>query len=95
MANEATSRVAGLLDETASAHHTFEQEELGGERDEEWARWYAERALERGLGDVLGSTPSADDLAQVLSDATADHESEGSDQPWSRYAATRVVERLA
>jgi hypothetical protein len=94
MTDERTSRVAELLSETASAHHTFEQEELGGERDEQWARWYADRALEHGLADALGSAPSAEQIAGVLTEATADHEREGAEVEWSEYAAGRVVERL-
>lgn len=41
-----------LLVETADAHGRFEEQQLGGERDEEWPRWYGAymaRALaERG-----------------------------------------------
>ena len=31
-----------LLREAEKAHGQYEKEELGGERDEEWASWYAE-----------------------------------------------------
>ena len=31
-----------LLREAEKAHGQYEKEELGGERDEEWAAWYAE-----------------------------------------------------
>ncbi len=31
-----------LLREAEAAHGQYEKEELGGERDEEWAPWYAE-----------------------------------------------------
>jgi len=30
-----------LLVETADAHGRFEEQQLGGERDEQWPRWYA------------------------------------------------------
>jgi len=30
-----------LLVETAEAHGRFEEQQLGGERDEQWPRWYA------------------------------------------------------
>jgi hypothetical protein len=31
-----------LLREAEAAHGTYERDELGGVRDEEWAPWYAE-----------------------------------------------------
>jgi hypothetical protein len=31
-----------LLREAEAAHGQYERDELGGERDEEWAVWYAE-----------------------------------------------------
>ena len=31
-----------LLREAEKAHGQYEKEELGGERDEDWASWYAE-----------------------------------------------------
>jgi hypothetical protein len=31
-----------LLQEAEKAHGQYEKEELGGERDAEWAPWYAE-----------------------------------------------------
>jgi hypothetical protein len=31
-----------LLREAEEAHGRYEKEELGGERDEDWASWYAE-----------------------------------------------------
>jgi hypothetical protein len=45
-----------LLREAEKAHGQYEKEELGGERDEEWAPWYAEfivnalRERAEGLG---------------------------------------------
>jgi hypothetical protein len=41
-----------LLKEAEAAHGKYEAEELGGERDEEWAAWYAEyivKALGEGV----------------------------------------------
>jgi hypothetical protein len=94
MADERESTVAQLLDETESEHGAYEQEELGGQRDEEWASWYAGYALEHDIGDVLGTTPEIGRLAEVLTEATAEREREGSEQGWSEYAAAMVVDRL-
>jgi hypothetical protein len=95
MADERESTVAQLLDETESKHGAYEQEELGGERDEQWASWYARYALEHDIGDVLSTTPEIGRLAEILTEATAEHEREGSEQGWSEYAAAMVVDRLA
>lgn len=37
--------LAGLLREAEAAHGEYEKQELGGERDEDWAEWYAEFIL--------------------------------------------------
>jgi hypothetical protein len=89
-----TARITELLSETASAHHSFEQDELGGARDEEWAQWYAGRLLEQGLAESLGGSPSRDEVVEVLTAATADHEAEGGETEWSEYAATRLAHDL-
>jgi hypothetical protein len=35
-------KLTRLLREAEGAHGQYEKEELGGERDAEWAAWYAE-----------------------------------------------------
>lgn len=95
MADERTSTVAKLLDETESEHGAYERDELGGERDEQWATWYARYALDHDLGGTLGTSPGIEELAGVLTEATDAHEREGSDQGWSEFAAAMVVDRLA
>ena len=94
MADERIERVTQLLDEAESAHGTYEQEQLGGQRDEQWARWYAEYVVERDLGGVLGTTPTIEEVDAVLTEATEDLEREGGDREWSEFAAERVVSRL-
>lgn len=34
--------LATLLEDAADAHHRYEQEELDGETDADWAQWYAQ-----------------------------------------------------
>jgi hypothetical protein len=89
-----TARITELLSETASAHHSYEQDELGGARDEEWAQWYADRLLEQGLAEPLGGSPSRDEVAEVLTAATEDQAAEGDGVEWSEYAATRLANEL-
>jgi hypothetical protein len=48
-----------LLREAEAAHGRYEREELGGERDADWAPWYAEfivNALREGGGQGEPST---------------------------------------
>jgi hypothetical protein len=94
MTAETKGRIAELLSETADAHHTFEQQELGGQRDEEWADWYAKRLLERGLGDLVGQEPSEAELGALLERATEEHEREGASEDWSQFAAERIANQL-
>jgi hypothetical protein len=39
--------LAELLRETSKAHGRYEQEELGGQRDDDWPTWYAQYLVER------------------------------------------------
>jgi hypothetical protein len=94
MTTDDRARIADLLGETAEAHHGYEEEVLGGERDEEWARWYADRLLERRLGDLVEKTPSAEELAGLLEEATEARERERAAEEWPQFAAAWIVERL-
>lgn len=38
--------LADLIERAAEAHHIYEQQELDGERDEDWAGWYADWILD-------------------------------------------------
>jgi hypothetical protein len=91
MTSESESRVAALLSEAADAHHTYEQEELGGERDEAWAAWYARYALDRGLDGMVAQAPSPERLTELLTEATEEHEREGSSEDWASFVAARIA----
>jgi hypothetical protein len=49
--------LAGLLREAEAAHGKYEQEELGGVRDEEWPAWYAEFIVKARRERAEGSKP--------------------------------------
>lgn len=51
--------LTGLLREAEKAHGKYETEELGGVRDEEWARWYAEFIVNARRERAGGDAPSA------------------------------------
>jgi hypothetical protein len=42
LADVTKEELAGLLREAEEAHGQYEKEKLGGERDADWASWYAE-----------------------------------------------------
>ena len=88
--------VRDLLLEAETAHGVYESIDLGGVRDQDWARWYGEFALEHGLEDVVGHRIPLDQIGPFLSKAYAEFEqrdpkpSEG----WANFVARRVVEAL-
>jgi hypothetical protein len=49
--------LARLLREAEEAHGRYEQEELGGERDEDWPAWYAEYIVNALRDRGEGSSP--------------------------------------
>ena len=76
-AKPADADLVSALNDAGQAHHDYESNFLKGERDEQWAGWYAAYVLGR-LGDFTSPTsltrwlidaPSADDWAA----STAQH----------------------
>ena len=45
MKNLSVDELAVLIKKASEAHHQYEQDELGGERDEDWHVWYAKYIL--------------------------------------------------
>ena len=85
-----------LLAETESAHGEYEATELHGGYDDEWARWYAQYAVDHGIDKVLGRAITADELAGFL--ARSWDEAQRSDpkrsEPWPAYTARRIAAEL-
>ncbi len=65
-----------------AAHHEYEQNVLGGERDAQWAGWYAAFVLGR-IGDF--APPST--LTRWLENTMAEGD-------WAAAAATRILQEL-
>ena len=88
--------VNALLVETMKAHGRFEETELKGVYDQEWARWYAAYAVEHGIGTLLGHPITDDQLAQFL--ATSNGEFEQTEpkpsDTWAVYTARRITAEL-
>lgn len=95
-----TDRVAlldALLVKTKTAHGVYEATELDGVYDEDWPRWYAEYAVEQGIGELLGREVSVDELAEFLarSWAEARQANAAAAEEWSSYTARRIAAELS
>jgi hypothetical protein len=96
MTADRTEAINALLAETEAAHGSFEATELKGVYDQDWARWYAAYAVEHGIGEQLGHDVTADRLAGFLASSYTQFEQADPmpDEPWTAYAARRIVEEL-
>jgi len=88
--------VQALLDQAEAAHGVYETAELNGVYDQAWPSWYAEYAVEHGIGDLLDHAVSAETLAEFLGRAFADFKEAkpAPTEPWSVYTAQRIVAEL-
>jgi len=96
MTEDRTAAVEALFVQAQEAHHEFEATELNGVYDEEWPRWYAEYAVENGLGGLVGQAIATDRLGRFLADsygefAAADPKA---GEPWPAYIARRITTEL-
>ena len=81
-----------LLEQAGQAHHEYEQEQLDGQRDEDWPRWYAAWLLENGMASQIMPPPNQENLAEQLAAITDQHEASSSDQDWAAFAAQQLAE---
>jgi hypothetical protein len=84
--------VASLLDRAGNAHHHYEQTVLNGVYDRDWPIWYAEYALEHGLGKLLAQSLTLEQLSQFLDRSNEQYEAENPDRSWADYTAQKIVE---
>jgi hypothetical protein len=85
--------VEDLLRQTSAAHGVYEETELNGIYDQEWAAWYAAWALEHGLNDLLDSNMNADRLAALLVEINDVHQQANSGENWAQFTARWLVEK--
>ncbi len=55
--------IANLLSQVSTAHHHYEQNELKGVYDQDWATWYAQYVLKHGLQQFIGTQVPTDRLS--------------------------------
>jgi len=96
MTEDRVASVEALFVRAQEAHHEFEATELNGVYDDEWPRWYAEYAVENGLGRLVGHAIASDRLGQFLADSYAEFEvaEPKPSEPWPAYIAGRIAAEL-
>jgi hypothetical protein len=92
MTNERLASVTEILIRTTTAHSEFEKTVLKGVYDEAWADWYAEKALEYGFNEALGSILSAAALSKQFTDLNEERKKLNPELNWAAYTAKRLVE---
>jgi hypothetical protein len=96
MTPDSIDTVMALLVATSEAHGRYEESELGGVYDQEWAEWYAAYAVEHGLADLLGHPVTAERLGAFLA-ATFEEFKRIDPEPdggWAPYTSRRIVAEL-
>ena len=96
MAADRVEAVSALLVETMEAHGKFEETELNGVYDQEWARWYAAYAVEHELGNLVGHAVTTDQLAQFLASSNVEFAQAApkTAESWANYTARRLAAEL-
>ena len=88
-----TPTIADLLHEVGETHHQVFRITDGA--DDDWASWYADWLIAHSeLPVLLGVTPVRSELVYLLVALDKEYSSAGSDEPWERYYASRVIEHF-
>ena len=93
MSDQAIRFLEGLLARAGQAHHTYEQDELNGEYDREWPRWYAAFLIEEDISALIQPPPPLGELAEALQRITKAHEGLSEKVDWSAFAAEKLAEQ--
>lgn len=88
-------KVSSLLRQAQKAHHDFETTELEGERDEQWAAWYADYLQTNGLDGLIGLELDTDSLAAFLEKSAQDFKAMNGSLSWEDFTAARLLETYA
>ena len=91
MSQDLRQRIAALLSETEAAHGRYEERELNGVYDQNWADWYAAYLVQHGLAELLGSALTAGQVSQLLKQYDADYKRDQPGEGWSAYVAQQLV----
>jgi hypothetical protein len=96
MTTDRVGALEALLVEAQAAHSVFEASELNGVYDQDWPRWYAQYAVEHGIGDLLGRAVTVDELTLLLETSWDELQEKDSRpaEPWAAYTARLIASRL-
>lgn len=85
--------ITALLAEAGEAHGAYEEAELGGVYDEDWARWYAAWAVDHGIAELVGRPIGSDELAGFLASTNAELErtEPKPSESWAEWTARRLA----
>lgn len=84
--------IVNLLSQASTAHHHYEQTELNGVFDQDWATWYAQYVVKHDLQQFIGTQVPTDRLSQLLAQSTESHKQEKSEKSWADYIALKIVD---
>jgi len=85
-------KVFDMLIAAHTAHHSYQEQELSGNWNEQWPAWYADYLLTNGLGGLIGRELDVDELAEFLETSNREFEASGGQASWHDYTARRLLE---
>jgi len=88
------AKIADLLSQAGSAHHHYEQTELKGVYDQNWAAWYADYVIEHGLNKLLPQSVTVAQLSQFLTESNRGYEQTGKRQTWADFTAADLIQQF-
>ncbi len=94
VAADRVEEIAALLVEAGQAHRRTEQDQHHGEKDKDWARWYAGYVVEQGISALLGHAVTVDALAQFFAETASAYQRDQPGGSWAEYAAARMPEGI-
>jgi hypothetical protein len=90
--SEKLNQVKQLLSQTEQAHGEYEERELNGVYDQNWAEWYAEHLLQLGLNSFLTKSLTQPELSRFLSQSFKDFKQDNLGLRWNEYTAQRLLQ---
>jgi hypothetical protein len=94
MAQDRVDEIAELLVQAGQAHGKYEQTELKGVYDQDWARWYAGYVVEQGISALLGHAVTVDQLTKFFIASYLEFQQVKPNEDWANYTARKLQETL-
>jgi hypothetical protein len=92
MVENSIESITALWVRAGEAHHIYERDVLNGVYHTDWFGWYANFAVEHGIGALLGRDITVEELIAFLKRVSVEHKDSGTDEPWTSYYARALVE---